>query len=286
MTASTRNNCFGIALAIAASAAAPAHAEGALENPAPAATASGIGVISGWHCTATRVDIEIDGGTKMPAAFGTDRLDTAATCGRRDTGFGLLLNWALLGTGPHTIRALADGVEFARRTFNVVSLGSEFITGKSGTVTLDDFPDIGKSVVLEWQQPLQSFAVRELRSDAPLLDGRWNGVNLERRTNCTSPQNEGTRGTYAQFDIGTDQGIFTISETAVTGLTCIYNGTYRQDGTQRHASGSYSCSDGKKGDFSTTSFLVTANEMSIRMGIKLTGGESCSIDAIVGGSRF
>jgi hypothetical protein len=192
----------------------------------------------------------------------------------------------VVGSGPHTLRALADGVEFARRDFTVTTLGEEFLRGKSGSVTLNDFPAIGKSTVLEWQEPLQSFVAREVRADAPLLDGRWNGANLERRSNCTSPQNDGQRGTYAQYDIGINDGLFTISETAVTGLTCTYNGTYTQDGTRRHAAGTYSCSDGKRGDFTTTDFLVTATEMQIRMDIKLNGTESCTIDAIVGGSRF
>lgn len=263
-----------------------AHAAGALENPAPDAAVSGIGVISGWHCSATRIEIQIDAGMPMPAASGTDRLDTAATCGRRDTGFGLLLNWAVVGAGPHTMRALADGVEFARRDFTVVTLGAEFLRGRSGTVTLGDFPAIGDSTVLEWQEPLQSFVVREVRADAPRLEGRWNGANLERRSDCANAQNNGTRGTYAQYDIGLEGGLFTIAETAVTGLTCTYNGTYTQDGPRRHASGSYSCSDGKRGDFTTTGFLVTATEMQIRMDIKLTGAETCTVDAIVGGSRF
>lgn len=275
-----------LAGAAAAFAMGLAHAAGALENPAPDAAASGIGLVSGWHCSASRIEIQIDGNAPMPAAYGTDRLDTLSTCGKRDTGFGLLLNWAVVGPGPHTLRALADGVEFAQRSFTVTSLGSEFVRGRAATVTLGDFPAPGKTTVLEWQEPLQSFVAREVREDAPALQGIWNGANLERRSNCANAQNNGQRGTYAQYDIGINNGLFTISEVAVTGLTCTYNGTYTQDGTLRHASGTYSCSDGKQGTFDTTGFLVTANEMQIRMAIKLTGSESCTIDGIVGGSRF
>jgi len=57
-------------------------------------------------------------------------------------------------------------------------------------------------------------------------------------------------------------------------------------GRDRHVTGTYFCSDGKQGNFTTTSFLVTGTEMQIRMDIKLTGSESCTIDAILGGSRF
>lgn len=278
---------LGILLAAAGAAMSlQAHAAGALENPAPGATVSGIGVVSGWYCGASRIDVQIDAGPATPAAYGTDRLDTASVCGRRDTGFGLLLNWAVVGAGPHTMRVLADGVEFARAAFTVTTLGTEFLKGKSGSVTLNDFPAVGKSTVLDWAEPLQSFVVSAVNDGAPVIEGSWNGANLERRSNCTNSQNNGQRGTYAAYEIGTTGGLFTIAETAVTGLTCYYNGTYTQNGTDRHAAGTYHCSDGKQGNFTTTGFLVTANEMQIRMDIQLTGSESCTIDAIVGGSRF
>src|SRR6185437_14934495 len=40
-------------------------------------------------------------------------------------------------------------------------------------------------------------------STAP-IEGAWNGTDLERRSGCTSAQNDGNRGTYAEFDVGTD----------------------------------------------------------------------------------
>jgi len=278
---------FPIASFLLAAAVPCAHAAGALENPAPGSTVSGIGVISGWYCGATRVELEIDGGSHTVVPYGTDRADTAAACGgARNTGFGLLANWSLVPSGTHTLRALADGVEFARSTFTVTSLGSEFLKGKSAATTVYDFPSIGKSTVLQWQESSQSFIASRVADDAPSLFGFWNGVNLEARSDCASPQNNGNRGTYAQFEIANSGGVFTIAETAVTGLTCTYNGTYTQDGTQRHAQGSYFCSDGKKGDFTTTGFLLTPTQMQIRMAIQLTGPETCKIDGILSGARF
>src|SRR5512141_1128255 len=105
LTTTMKRKCLAIACAIAfGGAGLGARAAGALENPAPGAVVSGIGVISGWFCSAGRIEVQIDAGVPMPAAYGTDRLDTASTCGKRDTGFGLLLNWAVVGAGPHTIR--------------------------------------------------------------------------------------------------------------------------------------------------------------------------------------
>lgn len=276
-----------LAIAVAVALPVAAHATGALENPASSSTVSGIGVISGWSCQGARIELEIDGGSRTQVPSGIDRADTAGACGgKRDNGFGQLTNWSVFPPGQHTLRALADGVEFARTTFTIVSLGAEFVRGKSAGATVYDFPAVGQSTTLQWQEPMQSFVVTGVGNDAPSLMGRWNGANIERRSNCSSPQNNGQHGTYGQFDIANDAGVFTIFETAVTGLTCTYNGTYKQDGTQRSASGVYFCSDGKQGSFAATGFLLTPTEMQIRMDIKLTGSESCTIDAILGGSRF
>ena len=80
-------------------AAAPAtRAAGVFESPPDGVTVSGASLVSGWHCSAARIEVEYDGGpARTPAAAGTDRPDTAAVCGKRDNGFGLLVNWADLG---------------------------------------------------------------------------------------------------------------------------------------------------------------------------------------------
>jgi len=36
------------------------------------------------------------------------------------------------------------------------------------------------------------------------IEGTWNGTDLERRSACTHPENEGNRGTYAQFEVSTN----------------------------------------------------------------------------------
>jgi hypothetical protein len=120
-----------------------------------------------------------------------------------------------------------------------------------------------------------------------LIDGRWNGANLERRSNCASVQNNGTRGTYAEFLISTNSdGDIGITQAGITGLTCNYFGKYRVEGANRSAAGTYSCTDGKRGDFQTRGMLVTETAVSMRMDIVLNTSETCSIDAIIGGSRF
>ncbi|MCS6926765.1 MAG: PQQ-dependent sugar dehydrogenase, partial [Candidatus Binatia bacterium] len=139
--------------------AAPPGPRGVLENPQPRSFHSGIGVITGWVCTAARVDIEIDGVATFPAAYGTDRADTRAVCGDTDNGFGLLINWNLLGSGTHTVRAIADGTVVGEATVTVSTFGTEFVTGASGTYTLQDFPQQGRKTTIRWEESLQNFVI-------------------------------------------------------------------------------------------------------------------------------
>ncbi|MCY4386966.1 MAG: matrixin family metalloprotease [Desulfurellaceae bacterium] len=135
---------------------------GTLENPGLGAFKSGVGVISGWVCDATRVEVEI-AGSRLTAAYGTDRADTRAACGDTDNGFAILVNWNIFGAGSHTARLLVDGTEFARSTFQVTTFGQEVLQGARKTVTVRDFPRTGSIAVLEWEESSQNFVIREVR---------------------------------------------------------------------------------------------------------------------------
>ena len=135
-----------------------------LGNPRPGSFQSGIGVISGWVCEADQVVIEFESpeGTvrREQAGYGTSRTDTSGKCGDSANGFGLLWNWNKLGPGQHTIRALADGFEFAWSTFTVTTLGEEdFVEGLDGEYELEDFPEVGTTVTVQWQEALQNFTI-------------------------------------------------------------------------------------------------------------------------------
>ena len=138
---------------------------GYLENPGPESFQSGIGVLSGWTCAADVVAIEIEtaGGQVLaqPVAYGTARLDTQDVCGDSDNGFGLLFNWNLLGDGAHEVIAYVDGVELARATVTVTTLGAEFLRDVAGECTVADFPSRGESVRLVWQEAQQNFVLAE-----------------------------------------------------------------------------------------------------------------------------
>ena len=144
-----------------------------LESPPPGSFQSGIGIISGWVCDARRIEVTFDGGPPVEAAYGTSRGDTQGACGDTNNGFGLPFNWNLLGDGTHTVRVLADGVEFARVTVTVTTLGAEFVQGARGEATVPAFPEVGTAVVLRWQEAQQNFVIAATTSspgDDPIED--------------------------------------------------------------------------------------------------------------------
>ena len=153
---------------VIAEGAAPAGANragtpgvGYLENPGPNSYQSGIGVLSGWACERTEVVIELNG-QPQPAAYGTERLDTLEMCGDTANGFGLLFNWNLLGEGEHEVVAFVDGEELGRATVRVTTLGAEFVRDVEGECVVEDFPMLGETVTLEWQQNSQNFVIMDV----------------------------------------------------------------------------------------------------------------------------
>lgn len=136
--------------------------KGFLENPQDESFSSGVSIISGWVCDANHVVIEIDGTATLKAGYGTERPDTVDACNNDgNNGFGLLFNWNQLLGGKHTVRALADGVEFGRATVTVNTLGKEFFTGLNRTLLVENFPEGGRNVTLSWEEALQNFTIQD-----------------------------------------------------------------------------------------------------------------------------
>ena len=135
---------------------------GYLENPGPNSFQSGIGVLSGWVCDADTVELAIGTAGRQVAAYGTERLDTQGACGDTANGFGLLFNWNLLGEGEHEVVAFVDGEELGRATVRVTTLGAEFVRDAEGECVVEDFPMLGETVTLEWQQNKQNFVITDV----------------------------------------------------------------------------------------------------------------------------
>ncbi len=145
---------------------------GYLENPVQGETESGIGVINGWHCTASQITIEIDGMSIGKAGSGTLRPATQEICGHAQTGFSLLYNWNKLPPGQHVVSMYADGVLFDSRTINTVqSAEAEYVRGLNKRLTIPDFPAAGRSATLEWRESKQDFVSTRTESTALDLSG-------------------------------------------------------------------------------------------------------------------
>ena len=134
-----------------------------LENPAPGALKSGVGVISGWVCDAEELEVSFDGGPRTFVPYGSERADTEPICGDSDNGFSFLANYNNLGDGPHTVTLYADGIIQTQVSFNVQTLGTDFLRGVTGqgSVTLSD----GKQVSLQWEETTQGFAITGYSED-------------------------------------------------------------------------------------------------------------------------
>ena len=149
---------------------------GRLENPAEQSIMSGIYLFSGWVCEAGLVEIVVDGGSGIEAAYGTGRDDTQNACGDSDNGFALLYNMALLGTGEHEAVLFADGQEIDRSTFFVTRLSAgEFLRDKSKLAFAYNFPDYGSELWLEWNQSAQNFLISKEQAtpDPRDVTGVW-----------------------------------------------------------------------------------------------------------------
>ncbi len=137
-----------------------------LENPGDGLNYSGIGVISGWKCKANGdLTIRFYGGDPIPLLYGNERTDVldAGACGDADVGFVAIWNWGNLDDGEHTAVAYDNGVEFARSTFTVVTLGEPFVRGASAQVSVPDFPATGETSTFAWNQSTQHLELEMTR---------------------------------------------------------------------------------------------------------------------------
>ena len=145
----------------------PGGMGGALENPSPDSSQSGVRAVWGWVCHAELVEIEIETARgeveRYVAAYGTERPDTLEPCGDVDNGFELLFNWNRLGAGEHTVTALVDGTELGRATVWVTTLGQEFLQEVAGECVAPNFPHSGQTATLEWQQESQNFVITDVQ---------------------------------------------------------------------------------------------------------------------------
>ena len=135
------------------------------ENPQPGSFQSGIGLLSGWSCQGPSIAIVIDGGAPIHVPYGSHRPDTVIRCGAggTETGFGLLFNYNNLGTGLHSAQLFVNGAPIGSpAVFTVTVPVGEFLEGVNKEVTVNNFPTVGRTTILIWQQALQNFSIKSV----------------------------------------------------------------------------------------------------------------------------
>ena len=138
---------------------------------------SGIGVISGWVCEAEKVEIEIEterGETERQVAavwhgaagHGGCGARTGRRCvGTRTTALGCCSTG--IGWARASIRwwRYVDDVELGRAVVRVTTVGEgaeeEFLRDVAGECVVADFPTLGETVTLAWQQNSQNFVITD-----------------------------------------------------------------------------------------------------------------------------
>lgn len=221
-------------------------ARGNLENPVLNSTESGIGLISGWHCTAKEISVFVDGIDLGKSGVGSVRNDTASICGHKYTGFSVLYNFNKPDPGQHTIEVYADGTLLERRGFNTVrSGGVPFAENINKTITVNDFPERNKNTELQWSQAKQTFSITKSTT--------LNTQSILDSLNQTISGNTYNIGPFSDdsstYTFNLKNGSFYLERSAFFSGTCRFNGAYIVENSALQATGTYSCSDFTTGTF-------------------------------------
>lgn len=148
-----------------------AYSQGFIENPGHMSYESGVGIISGFHCTAETVEIKIDDRKIGTAFVGTNRLDAKSLCGKEEVGFSYLINFNSLKPGEHRIELLSGSQVFAAATFFTKrSGGQEFIKGAKRRYRQNEFPTPTQGAELIWVESKQNFVISKIESMIPERD--------------------------------------------------------------------------------------------------------------------
>ena len=140
---------------------------GFLENPGHNSFQSGVRVLSGWVCDADTVELAIGTPGGRGRRMGRSAWIPKVRVGIRTMGLGCCSTGICWGRGSMTVVAWVDDIELGRATVRVTTVGEgaeeEFLRGAEGECMAEDFPMLGETVTLEWQQNSQNFVITDVR---------------------------------------------------------------------------------------------------------------------------
>lgn len=232
---------------------------GNLEVPVAGSIDSGIGTISGWHCTASEIEIVVDQKSYGLAGSGTVRDDTKSVCGHNATGFSLLFNYSDLDEGPHTVEMYADGQLFTKNDFESrKSAGGNFVRGLTKTIQIEGFPESQDGSTLTWVTAKQSFVVtkntKKQFDKATIIDLFNNPPSRDRNPFARqiydgnvsngfwagSPRIISSSSATFRFEITDNK--FVLIRSAGNGMgICRFEGDYTLSGASIDSDGDFSC---------------------------------------------
>lgn len=137
----------------------PSNSPANAETPEGGSILSGVGIVRGWVCDASTVQVQFNNLPLLELAYGTTRADTLTVCGDEDNAYGAVFAWGLLGNGTHRARTFVDGVVIADVEFQVSGLSEPFVRNLEGAFELSDFPAVGESVTVQWSEADQNFII-------------------------------------------------------------------------------------------------------------------------------
>lgn len=277
----------GVAMLLCASLSL---AVGVLENPQPISIQTGIGTISGWYCPkgapGTLIQMQIDSGALVQVPHGSLRGDTQAACGRVDTGFAYLLNYNTLAPGNHTIRVFADGAQFASAMFATMKPAGEFVSGVDAGYWLNNFPVYGKRSHVDWSEAKQNFSITATDANYTPVGGRYFGSTVYTAVGCTAANRNGYFFENAKFTVNYPSNLTILAEYAAN-YSCTYvaNPVVMNDGTLSVASGTFSCTTGGRGTWTSSRIVTALDGLTAQISLRFTAGDTCRVDGTVGGAR-
>jgi hypothetical protein len=163
---------FSVSLVVTLLVPLPAFGFSFIDSPLPHSVQSGtVAPPHGWICPRNgAITAQVDGGPIINFTEDQNRQDTAGPCDNSGNNSFVITqpwNWNVFGDGQHTILFFDNGQQFASRTFEIATFGTEYLSGPTASCTVQDFPDPGTDVEVSWDEAIQNFRITQVTESGP-----------------------------------------------------------------------------------------------------------------------
>jgi hypothetical protein len=121
---------------------------------------------------------------------------------------------------------------------------------------------------------------------APLpIDGVYLGGDIGVTSGCLNPSNNGSKALEAAFVVSTSGSAIAIQEYQTNNIVCTALGQYAQNGSRISAQGTFGCTSGVGGTWSSNDITILEHAFVARATLQYTVGETCHAEGVFGGLR-